>query len=71
MFENLTPVLNMRYWTTDVYKVTYDNDFVFHGLRQNILNKVIVNGMSGSSWKFYRFVMLSLKVLHLDREVVK
>ena len=51
-FENLRPILNTRYWTTDVYKAAYFNDFVFYGLRQNILNKVIVNGMPGSSWKF-------------------
>ena len=57
--------------TTDVYKATYFNDFVFHGLRQNILSKVIVNGISGSSWKFHRFVMSSLKVLNLDGEIVK
>ena len=71
VFENLLPILNMWYWNTDVYKVTYFNDFVFHGLRQNILSKVIVNGMPGSNWKFRRFVMLSLKVLNLDREIVK
>ena len=70
-FENLRPILNTRYWATDVYKATYFNDFVFYGLRQNILSKVIVNGMSGSSWKFRRFVMISLKDLNLDREIVK
>ena len=64
--ENLRPILNTRYWTTDVYKATYFNDFVFYGLRKNFLSKVIVNGMSGSSWKFHRFVMISLKVLNLD-----
>ena len=41
-FENLRPILNTRYWTTDVFKATY-------GLRQNILSKVIVNGVTGSS----------------------
>ena len=71
VFENLTPILNTRYWITDVYKATYFNDFLFHGLRQNILSKAIVNGMSGSSWKFRRFVMLSLKVLNIDRKIVK
>ena len=69
--ENLRPILNTRYWTTDVYKATYFNDFVFYGLRQNILSKVIVNGTSGSSWKSRWFVMISLKVLNLDREIVK
>ena len=71
VFENLTPILNKMYWNFDVYKVTYFNDFVFYGLRQNILSKVIVNGMSESSWKFRRFVMLSLKILNLDRAIVK
>ena len=55
VFENLTPILNTRYWTTDVYKVTYFNDFVFHGLRQNILTKVIVNGMLAVPGNFVDF----------------
>ena len=66
VFENLTPILNTMYSNTDVYKATYFNDFVFYGLRQNILSKVIVNGMSESSWKFRRLVMLSLKILNLN-----
>ena len=70
-FGNLRPILNTRYWTTYVYKATYFNDFVFYGLRRNILTKAIVNGISGSSWKFCRFVMITLKVLNLDREIVK
>ena len=69
--SNLTPVLDTRYWTTDVYNTIYFNDFVFYGLRQNILSKVIVNGMPGSSWKFRRFIMLSLKVFNLDTEILK
>ena len=36
-----------------------------------VLSKVIVNGMFGSSWKFCSFVMLSLKTLNLDREIIK
>ena len=66
VFGNLTPILNTRYWTTDVYKATYFNDFVFHGLRLNIFSKVIVNGISGSSWKFCRFEVLTLKVFNFD-----
>ena len=40
----------------------------FYGLRQNILNKVIVNGMSGSSWRFHRFVLLNVKTLNLEKQ---
>ena len=70
-FENLRPILNTRYWTTDIYKDTCFISFVFYGLRQNILSKVFVNGMSASFWKFRIFVMISLKLLNLDREIVK
>ena len=70
-FENLRLILNTRYWTADVYKASCFNDVVFYGLRQNILCKVIVNGMSGSSWKFRRFAIISLKVLNLNMEIVK
>ena len=48
MSENLTKILNTRYWTTDVYKTTCFNGFMFYGLRQNILSKVTINGMSAS-----------------------
>ena len=65
-FENLIPILNTRFGTTDIYKASYFNDFAFYGLRQNILSKVIVNGMSGSCWKFRRLVMI-----RLDRKIVK
>ena len=38
MPENLRPIMNARFWTTDAYKTRYFNDFYF-----------IVNGVSGSS----------------------
>ena len=44
---------------------------MYYGLKQNILSKVIVNGVSDSSWRFRRFVMINLKVLNLAREIVK
>ena len=43
--KNLRPIGNTRYWTTDPLKTTYFNDYIFHSLRENILKKVIVNGM--------------------------
>ena len=61
----------MRWWITDVYKATNFKELVYYGLKQNILSKVIVNGMSGSSLRFRRFVMINLKVLNLAREIVK
>ena len=34
MSKNLVPTLNTKYWTTEDYKTTYFNDFVFYGLGQ-------------------------------------
>ena len=69
--DNLRPILNIRYWSTEAYRVTYFNDYVFYNLRQNILSKVISNGMSGSSWRFNRFVLINLPVSKLDKEIVR
>ena len=65
------PILNSRFWSTEVYRGVYFNDFIFYCLKNDILNKVIINGMSGSSWRFCKFITLTVKVLNLDREIVK
>ena len=68
--QDLRPFINSRYWTTPPYEGIYFNDFIFYGLRQNISGRVIINGMSCSSWHFKRFVSLSLKILDNDVEAV-
>ena len=69
--ENLRPILNTHYWSTDAYKTTYFKDYVFHSLKQNILSKVIENEISGSSWQFDRFVLINLTVLKLEEVIVR
>ena len=49
---------------------TYFHDFIFYDLRQNILGRVIINGMSGSSWHFKRFVSVALKILDNDVDAI-
>ena len=68
VLENLIPILSTRYWSTDAYKATYFNDYVFCSLKQNILNKIIANGMSRSSWWFNRFILINLTVLKLEKK---
>ena len=69
--ENSAPIRNSRFWSTEVYKEICFNDFIFNGLRHDILNKVIINDMTCSSWGFHRFITLTVKVLNLDREILK
>ena len=68
---DLEPLLNTRYWTTETYDSTYFNDFIFFGLRQDILKWVIINDMSGSPWHFKRFVYLALKVLDAEVKIFR
>ena len=67
---DLQPLLNNRYWTTQTYDSTYFNDFIFFGLRQDILNRVIINTMPGSAWHFKRFIFLAVKILDGEVEAV-
>ena len=66
--QDLRPIINSRFWTTPPYEGIYFNDFIFYGLRKNMLVRVIINGISGSLWHFKRFVSLSLKILDNDVE---
>ena len=52
-----------RYWTTETFDAIYFNDFIFFSLKADILKRVIINRLSGSSRYFRRFLNLALKVL--------
>ena len=67
--SDLQPLLNTRYWTTETYDSIYFNDFTLYALRQDILKRVIINTMSGSSWYFKRFVYLEVKILDGEVEI--
>ena len=60
---NAPPSFYSRYWSTSPYDSVFFNDFIFFSLKSEILNRVIQNGLSGSSWFFNKFASLSLKVL--------
>ena len=64
-----TPIINSRYWSTEPYKTKYFNDFVFFNLKENIEERVITNGMSGSSWQIRRFLHLNLLVLKQEGSI--
>ena len=50
MNENLRPIFNTRYWSTEIYKMMkYFNDYIFYSLKENIFKRVIINGIPGSS----------------------
>ena len=62
-FADTTDIKSLRYWSTNVYKSVYFNDFVVTKIRNDILKRVISNKLNGSSWHFNRFSYLNLKVV--------
>ena len=71
MSEKYRPIVNTKYWSTETYRATYFNDYVFYSLKQNSLSKFIANGMTVSSWCFNRFLSINLSVLKLYKEIVR
>ena len=59
---DLQALTNIQYWTTETYDSNF-NEFILHSLRSDILKRVIVNQMSGSSWYFKRFLNLTIKIV--------
>ena len=67
--NDLVPLVDTRYWSTETYDGKYFNDFILFSLKQDILKLVIVNNMSGSEWYFKRFLYLAVNVLDLQAEI--
>ena len=70
LYHGLQPILNSRYWSTATYDSIYFDDFTFFGLKQDILSRVIIKGMSGSSWHFKHFISLAVKILDAAEAVI-
>ena len=69
--EYNVPILNVRYWTTEPYKTIFFNYFIFFILKDEILEKVINNGMSGSLWRFNKFIYFNLKFLKEEFNLIR
>ena len=63
---NLT---DKRPWLTNVYRFKYFNAFMRVEIKDEMMNRIIVNGQSGSSWFFKRFNRLSIIVTPLFNEL--
>ena len=61
--DNSISLKDTRYWSTDVYTVNYFNQFVYYNLAEDYGKRVILNGLTGSSWTFNRFINLNLTLI--------
>ena len=77
--ENFQPVLDSyneplkdtRYWSTNPIETKSFNDFVYFNVRESILKRVINNGLTGSSWRFNRFVYINIKTFNVNESILK
>ena len=77
--ENFQPVLDSyteplkdtRYWSTEPIETKSFNDFVYFNIRESILKRVINNGLTGSSWRFNRFVYINIKTFNVHDSILK
>ena len=70
ILDNVAPITDTRYWSTETYTVNYFNQFVYYNLAEDYGKRVINNGLSGSSWVFNRFINLSLTVVKNQNAIV-
>ena len=65
------PLKDLRYWSTDPIETKSFNDFVYFNVRESILKRVINNGLTGSSWRFNRFVYINIKTFTVNEIQLK
>ena len=49
-----------RVWLTNIYTTRYFNNYVKNFIKSEIVKRIIVNGLRGSSWYFKRFQRLTI-----------
>ena len=57
-------IKSLRYWSTNVYRSVYLNNFVVFKIKNDILKMVKNNKLSGIAWHFNRFSYLNLKTVN-------
>lgn len=65
------PLKNTKYWSTEPIETKSFNEFVHFNIRESILKRIIKNGLSGSSWRFNRFVYINVKTFSVEESFLK
>ena len=60
--EGGLPIYDSRFWSAKTYEGFYLNDFTKTSLIHDISKRIIINGATGSSWRFNRFQSLSISI---------
>ena len=58
-----------RVWLTNVFVGRYFNEFIRNEMKKDILIRVIINGLTGSSWLFKRSNKLQVNVTDNSKQI--
>lgn len=64
--DQLVVLESRRTWLADVYVCFYFKTYVQTQISSSFMKRVIINGMTGSRWRFKRFERLSVIVTFVD-----
>ena len=53
-------------WLTNTYTAKHFNDYVRNSIKSEIVKRIIVNGLAGSSWYFKRFDRLTVIIISVN-----
>ena len=59
-----------RIWMTDIYSCKFFNGFVRGQIKNDLMKRVIINEMFGSSWRFKRFDHITMIVSRVDEKSI-
>ena len=57
-----------RVWLTDIFTCKFLKQYVRSEIKNDFLKRVIVNGMTGSSWRFKKFERLLIIDTGINRK---
>ena len=61
-------ITDSRIWSTDIYDCVYFNSFARENIERYIKRRIIINGQTGSSWRFKHFNHITI---HVSRDKLK
>ena len=65
--DNQSFLTDDQNWLTNVYSFKHFNEFVRAEIANDITKRIILNGLTGSSWYFKRFERLNITVVPLAK----
>ena len=68
--QSTVGIEDSRSWSTNVYEGVYFNEYIKRGMISDVKKKIMINGMTSSSWQFKRFDRISISINSLEDQTI-